>query len=373
MVSAPPSSLPFNSSSSSSSRRDQRGAGGARTRPTSRRTVRASVRGSPESSLTLRLGFPLPSAKIPTEASSSSLPHPPLGNREGDEHTRGCRVQRIPPVCGARGGGMKWIVKKPVVDSGYSRHFFGRDVESCVIEVRETDSEFVGVEGDVARAASDVTVDLPGVECVDGGRRTARLNGAFSRGKEGFFAGVKSDSVVCVLVKTDSGKGWRPLRVHPSAVSLIEWYGLNVSSDFLNGVSESAAAPADDVDCFSDFNVEEDREVDVLAAGGTDPEGIVSSSSKSQAIFPDSVSSTAAGHLELRGQQQEVGSGEEKEKQSGQGREPVQAAQPVEKEGEGKVVPPDIPDDDSLFGLNLLGESGGAAALASFLAREGEQ
>uniref|UniRef100_A0A0G4F6W3 Uncharacterized protein n=1 Tax=Chromera velia CCMP2878 TaxID=1169474 RepID=A0A0G4F6W3_9ALVE len=80
-----------------------------------------------------------------------------------------------------------------------------------------------------------------------------------------------------------------------------------------------------------------------------------------------------AGHLELRSQQQGVGGGEEKEKQSGQGREPVQAAQPAEKEGEGEVVPPDIPDDDSLFGLNLLGESGGAAALASFLAREGEQ
>uniref|UniRef100_A0A0G4G5L0 Uncharacterized protein n=1 Tax=Chromera velia CCMP2878 TaxID=1169474 RepID=A0A0G4G5L0_9ALVE len=154
------------------------------------------------------------------------------------------------------------------------------------------------------------------------------------RGKEGFFAGVESDSVVCVLVKTNSEKGWRPLRVHPSAVFLIEWYGLNVSSNFLNGVSKSAAAPADDVDRFSDFNVDEDREVDVLAAGGADPEAVVSSS-KSQAIFPDSVPSAAvrqldrimgdsvfsvsapvlfppsfaagsqlqAGHLELRGQQ----------------------------------------------------------------------
>mmetsp|Transcript_39959 Transcript_39959/g.78771 ORF Transcript_39959/g.78771 Transcript_39959/m.78771 type:complete len:140 (+) Transcript_39959:720-1139(+) len=82
---------------------------------------------------------------------------------------------------GARGGGMKWVVKKPVVDSGCSRHFFGRDVESYVVKVRETDSEFVGVEGDVARAESDVTVDLPGVECVDGCRRTARLDEAFSR------------------------------------------------------------------------------------------------------------------------------------------------------------------------------------------------
>uniref|UniRef100_A0A0G4IF01 Uncharacterized protein n=1 Tax=Chromera velia CCMP2878 TaxID=1169474 RepID=A0A0G4IF01_9ALVE len=224
------------------------------------------------------------------------------------------------------------------------------------------------------------------------------------RGKEGFFAGVESDSVVYVLVKTDSGKGWRPLHVHPSAVSLIEWYGLNVSSDFLNGVSKSAAAPADDVDRFSDFDVDEDREVDVHAAGGADLEAVVSSS-KSQAIFPDSVPSAAvrqldrvveesvssvstpvlfpppftagsqlqAGHLELRSQQQGVGGGEEKEKQSGQGREPVQAAQPAEKEGEGEVVLPDISDDDSLFGLNLLGESGGAAAFASFLTREGEQ
>uniref|UniRef100_A0A0G4GMD3 Reverse transcriptase Ty1/copia-type domain-containing protein n=1 Tax=Chromera velia CCMP2878 TaxID=1169474 RepID=A0A0G4GMD3_9ALVE len=318
MVSAPPNSLPLNSSSSHG---DQRGAGGARTRATSRRTVRANVRGSPESSLAL--GFPLPPAKIPTEASSSSLPRPPLRDRKGDDHTRGC---------GARGGGIKWVVKKPVVDSGCSRHFFNRDIEACVVEVRETDSEFVGVEGDVARAESDVTVDLPGVECVD------------------------------------------------------------------------RAALADDVDRFSDFDVDEDREVDVLAAGGADPEAVVSSS-KSQAIFPDSVPSAAvrqldcvveesvssvyapvpfpppfaagsqlqAGHLELRSQQQGVGGGEEKEKQSGQGREPVQAAQPAEKKGEGEVVLPDIPDDDSLFGLNLLGESGGAAAFASFLAREGEQ
>uniref|UniRef100_A0A0G4G657 Uncharacterized protein n=1 Tax=Chromera velia CCMP2878 TaxID=1169474 RepID=A0A0G4G657_9ALVE len=77
--------------------------------------------------------------------------------------------------------------------------------------------------------------------------------------------------------------------------------------------------------------------------------------------------------MELRSQQQGVGGGEEKEKQSGQGRKPVQAAQPAEKEEEGEVVPPDIPDDDSLFSLNLLGESGGAAAFASFLTHEGEQ
>uniref|UniRef100_A0A0G4FML3 Uncharacterized protein n=1 Tax=Chromera velia CCMP2878 TaxID=1169474 RepID=A0A0G4FML3_9ALVE len=126
---------------------------------------------------------------------------------------------------GARGGGMKWVVKKPVVDSGCSRHFFGRDVEAYVVEVRETDSEFVGVEGDIARAESDVTVDLPGVECVDG------------------------------------------------------------------------AAPANDVDRFSDFDLDEDREVDVLAAEGADPEAVVSSS-KSQAIFPDSVPSAAVRQLD---------------------------------------------------------------------------
>uniref|UniRef100_A0A0K6S758 Uncharacterized protein n=1 Tax=Chromera velia CCMP2878 TaxID=1169474 RepID=A0A0K6S758_9ALVE len=127
----------------------------------------------------------------------------------------------------ARGGGMKWVVKKPVVDSRCSRHFFSslRDVKSCVVEVRETDSEFVGVEGDVARAESDVTMDLPGVEYVDG------------------------------------------------------------------------AAPADGVDRFSGFNVDENREVDVLAAGGADPEAVVSSS-KSQAIFPDSVPSTAVRRLD---------------------------------------------------------------------------
>uniref|UniRef100_A0A0G4FAJ7 Uncharacterized protein n=1 Tax=Chromera velia CCMP2878 TaxID=1169474 RepID=A0A0G4FAJ7_9ALVE len=187
---------------------------------------------------------------------------------------------------GARGGGIKWVVKKPVVDSinhrllqldsGCSRHFFGRDIESYVVDVKEMDSEFVGVEGDIARAESDVTVDLPRVECLDGRRRTARLDGAFS------------------------------------------------------------------------------REVDVLAAGGADPEAVVSSS-KLQAIFPDSVPSAAvrqldhivgesvssvsapvpfpppfaagsqlqAGHLELRSQQQGVEGGEEKEKQSGQGCKPV--------------------------------------------------
>uniref|UniRef100_A0A0G4I4E0 Uncharacterized protein n=1 Tax=Chromera velia CCMP2878 TaxID=1169474 RepID=A0A0G4I4E0_9ALVE len=173
------------------------------------------------------------------------------------------------------------------------------------------------------------------------------------RGKEGFFAEVESDSVML-------------------------------------------AALADDVDRFSDFDVDEDREVDVLATGGADPEAVVQvagnlsrlcSVSGHQAagscygrvcVFcfctcPFLSSQLQAGHLELRSQQQGVGGGEEKEKQSGQGRELVQAAQPADKEGEGEVVPPDIPDDDSLFGLNLLGESGGAAALASFLAREGEQ
>uniref|UniRef100_A0A0G4G9I9 Uncharacterized protein n=1 Tax=Chromera velia CCMP2878 TaxID=1169474 RepID=A0A0G4G9I9_9ALVE len=109
-----------------------------------------------------------------------------------------------------------------------------------------------------------------------------------------------------------------------------------------------SAASADDVDRFSDFDVDEDREVDVLTAGGVDPEAVVSSS-KLQAIFPNSVPSAAvrqldrivresvssvsasvpfpppfaagsqlqAGHLELRSQQQGVGGGEEKEKQSG--------------------------------------------------------
>uniref|UniRef100_A0A0G4HQW6 Reverse transcriptase Ty1/copia-type domain-containing protein n=1 Tax=Chromera velia CCMP2878 TaxID=1169474 RepID=A0A0G4HQW6_9ALVE len=72
------------------------------------------------------------------------------------------------------------------------------------------------------------------------------------RGKEGFFGGVESDFVM--------------------------------------------SASADDVDRFSDFDVDEDREVDVLAAGGADLEAVVSSS-KSQAIFPDSVPSAAVRQL----------------------------------------------------------------------------
>uniref|UniRef100_A0A0G4FZM6 Reverse transcriptase domain-containing protein n=1 Tax=Chromera velia CCMP2878 TaxID=1169474 RepID=A0A0G4FZM6_9ALVE len=55
-----------------------------------------------------------------------------------------------------------------VVDSGASRHFFGRDVSSCVVEVREEEREFVGVEGGISRSSKDVTVELPGVETVDG-------------------------------------------------------------------------------------------------------------------------------------------------------------------------------------------------------------
>uniref|UniRef100_A0A0G4I466 Reverse transcriptase Ty1/copia-type domain-containing protein n=1 Tax=Chromera velia CCMP2878 TaxID=1169474 RepID=A0A0G4I466_9ALVE len=71
--------------------------------------------------------------------------------------------------------------KAPVVDSGASRHFFGRGVSSCVVEVREEEREFLGVERGISRSSKDVTVELPGVETVDGGEETARLDGSFSQ------------------------------------------------------------------------------------------------------------------------------------------------------------------------------------------------
>uniref|UniRef100_A0A0G4H9C3 Uncharacterized protein n=1 Tax=Chromera velia CCMP2878 TaxID=1169474 RepID=A0A0G4H9C3_9ALVE len=244
---------------------------------------------------------------------------------------------------GARGGGMKWVVKKPVVDSGCSHHFLGRDVESCVVEVREMDSEFVGVEGDVARAESDMTVDLPRVECVDRRRRTARLDGAFSRQQLHLLT-----MLIVFLISTS-------MKIEKSMFLLQGVWTLKLLSPpaiFPNSVPSAAVRQLDRV--------------------------VGESVSSISALVPFSPpfaagSQLQAGHLELRSQQQGVGGGEEKKKQSGQGREPVQAAQPAEKEGEGEVVLPDILDDDSLFSLNLLGESGGAAAFASFLVHEGEQ
>mmetsp|Transcript_866 Transcript_866/g.1866 ORF Transcript_866/g.1866 Transcript_866/m.1866 type:complete len:87 (+) Transcript_866:273-533(+) len=71
--------------------------------------------------------------------------------------------------------------KEPMVDSGTSRHFFGRDVSSCVVEVREEEREFLEVEGGISRSSKDVTEELPGVETVDGSEETRRLDGSFSQ------------------------------------------------------------------------------------------------------------------------------------------------------------------------------------------------
>uniref|UniRef100_A0A0G4HGV8 Uncharacterized protein n=1 Tax=Chromera velia CCMP2878 TaxID=1169474 RepID=A0A0G4HGV8_9ALVE len=184
--------------------------------------------------------------------------------------------------------------KAPVVDSGASRHFFGRDVSSCVIEVREEEREFLGVEGGISRSSKDVTVELSGVETVDSGEETAYLDRSFSQ-KE-FFVVSRRESYVMVIVKTENGRGWKPLRVHPSGVSLIEWYGLNASLD-LTEFGGAAAAPADDVDRFFDFSFDDDGEVDAKAMGGADPVAVLSSS-RAQATFFDGVSAAAVHQLE---------------------------------------------------------------------------
>uniref|UniRef100_A0A0G4H0B6 Reverse transcriptase Ty1/copia-type domain-containing protein n=1 Tax=Chromera velia CCMP2878 TaxID=1169474 RepID=A0A0G4H0B6_9ALVE len=174
-----------------------------------------------------------------------------------------------------------------------------------------------------------------------------------------------------VIVKTENGRGWKPLRVHLSGVSLIEWYGLNASPD-LAEFGGAAAAPTDDVDRFSDFSFDDDGEVDANAMGGADPVAVLSSS-RAQATFFDGVSAAAvrlrlpAGQLEARAQQQGVESEQEEAKQSG--RDAAPAAESEETEREEEIVLPDIPDDDSLFGANLL-KSDSETAAASLLARE---
>jgi len=115
-------------------------------------------------------------------------------------------------------------------------------------------------------------------------------------GKEGIFCGVESESCVMVIVKTENGRGWKPLRVHPSGVSLIEWYGLNASPD-LAEFRGTAAAPTNDVDRFSDFSFDDDGEVDTNGMGGADPVAVLSSS-RVQATFFNSVSAAAVCQLE---------------------------------------------------------------------------
>uniref|UniRef100_A0A0G4FCV7 Uncharacterized protein n=1 Tax=Chromera velia CCMP2878 TaxID=1169474 RepID=A0A0G4FCV7_9ALVE len=137
----------------------------------------------------------------------------------------------------------------------------------------------------------------------------------------------------------------------------------------------AAAAPADDMDRFSDFSFNDDGEVDANAIGGADPV-VVLSSSRVQAIssmvFPLRLSGAAgsrlpAGQLEARAQQQGVESEWEEAKQSGWDAAP--AAESEETEREEEIVLPDIPDDDSLFGANLLKSDSGTAA-AGLLAHE---
>uniref|UniRef100_A0A0K6SB39 Uncharacterized protein n=1 Tax=Chromera velia CCMP2878 TaxID=1169474 RepID=A0A0K6SB39_9ALVE len=243
--------------------------------------------------------------------------------------------------------------KTPVVDSGASRHFFGRDVSSCIVEVREEERELVRVEGGISCSFKDITVELPGVETVDGGEETTRLDGSFSQ--------------------------------------------LNASPD-LAEFGGTAAAPANDVNRFSDFSFDDDGEVDINAMGGANPVAVLSSS-RAQATFFDGVSTAAvhqlehvvgsqptsvsapfslppqgvagsrlpAGQLEARAQQQGVESEREEAKQSGWDAAPAAESEEIEREE--KIVLPDIPDDDSLFGMNLLKSDSGTAA-AGLLARE---
>uniref|UniRef100_A0A0G4I0X3 Uncharacterized protein n=1 Tax=Chromera velia CCMP2878 TaxID=1169474 RepID=A0A0G4I0X3_9ALVE len=134
----------------------------------------------------------------------------------------------------------------------------------------------------------------------------------------------------------------------------------------------TAAAPTNDVDRFSDFSFDDDGEVDTNGMGGADPVAVLSSS-RVQATFFNSVSAAAvcsclpAGQLEARAQQQGVESEREEAKQSEQDAAP--AAESEETEREEEIVLPDIPDDDSLFGANLL-KSDSGTAVAGLLARE---
>uniref|UniRef100_A0A0G4HQY0 Uncharacterized protein n=1 Tax=Chromera velia CCMP2878 TaxID=1169474 RepID=A0A0G4HQY0_9ALVE len=101
----------------------------------------------------------------------------------------------------------------PVVDTGASGHFFGEDVKHCVVEIREGEFEFVGVDGRVHRTSREVDVELAGVETARGGTETACLSGAYSRDKSvGPFR-------VCLNVEGGGDKGNKNGSPQPSSVS----------------------------------------------------------------------------------------------------------------------------------------------------------
>uniref|UniRef100_A0A0G4G4Z4 Uncharacterized protein n=1 Tax=Chromera velia CCMP2878 TaxID=1169474 RepID=A0A0G4G4Z4_9ALVE len=86
--------------------------------------------------------------------------------------------------------------------------------------------------------------------------------------KEGIFAFVENLSVVVVLI--EKGNGWKPVRVHPSLVSLIRWSGISCVSSSSSSSSSSSFLSADrqglvpQEDSFSDVDVDK-IEVDSAA------------------------------------------------------------------------------------------------------------
>uniref|UniRef100_A0A0G4G2T0 Uncharacterized protein n=1 Tax=Chromera velia CCMP2878 TaxID=1169474 RepID=A0A0G4G2T0_9ALVE len=147
-----------------------------------------------------------------------------------------------------------------------------------------------------SEAARSISLISVGDRVVVTDPRPLPSSGLPVRGKEGIFCGVESESCMMVIVKTENRRGWKPLRMHPSGVSLIEWYGLNASPD-LTEFEGAAAAPADDVDRFSDFSFDDNGEVDANAMGGADPVAVLSSS-RAQATFFDRLSTVAVRQLE---------------------------------------------------------------------------
>mmetsp|Transcript_39584 Transcript_39584/g.77936 ORF Transcript_39584/g.77936 Transcript_39584/m.77936 type:complete len:241 (-) Transcript_39584:62-784(-) len=147
---------------------------------------------------------------------------------------------------------------------------------------------------DAAKAISPLSV---GDRVVVSDPCPSGISGQSVCGKDAIFCGVESSSVVCVLVKTKSGKGWRPLHVHPSAVSLKSWYGLDVSGDFLHDDDKRKELVDDELDRFSDFSVDDEEEIDISADGGDLPEAVLSSS-RAQAHLPQQVTQAAVRQLE---------------------------------------------------------------------------